>query len=117
MFSVNTFSFVVSSLSSHADTGSLTFHQVRYSLSSATSFTVADKAQGFEAFYTTLYDLLLHPDEQTDVKELLNWWNMWVTAVVFVLRLSLLRRKLYPECLEYFPTENSTRNAFGSPTS
>ncbi|KAH6879665.1 hypothetical protein BKA70DRAFT_1378294 [Coprinopsis sp. MPI-PUGE-AT-0042] len=49
--------------------------QVRFSLTSASIFSRADSETDSETFYHSVLDLLEDPEEQHEVKELLNWWN------------------------------------------
>ncbi|KAH6902506.1 hypothetical protein BKA70DRAFT_1112837 [Coprinopsis sp. MPI-PUGE-AT-0042] len=52
--------------------------QVRFSLTSASIFSRADSETDSETFYHSVLDLLEDPEEQHEVKELLNWWNQRV---------------------------------------
>ncbi|KAJ3524297.1 hypothetical protein NMY22_g11059 [Coprinellus aureogranulatus] len=49
--------------------------QVRFSLSSASTFSRSDRETDSETFYTSILEVLEDPEEQEEVKELLQWWN------------------------------------------
>ncbi|KAG2006250.1 hypothetical protein CC2G_002584 [Coprinopsis cinerea AmutBmut pab1-1] len=52
--------------------------QVRFALSSASTFNRSDKELDSEAFYITLLDLLEDPDEKEEITSLIDWWNQQV---------------------------------------
>ncbi|KAJ2932986.1 hypothetical protein H1R20_g4135, partial [Candolleomyces eurysporus] len=49
--------------------------QVRFALSSATTFCRTDRDTDSETFYTSLIELLEDPEEEQETKALLSWWN------------------------------------------
>ncbi|RXW12519.1 hypothetical protein EST38_g13335 [Candolleomyces aberdarensis] len=49
--------------------------QVRFALSSATTFCRTDRDTDSETFYTSLLELLEDLDEEEEIKALLSWWN------------------------------------------
>ncbi|KAF7968023.1 hypothetical protein HWV62_32152 [Athelia sp. TMB] len=54
--------------------------QVRFTLSSASTFARSDEVSDSGRFYDNLMEFLLQPDEQEEVAELLVWWNRPVPA-------------------------------------
>ncbi|RXW23328.1 hypothetical protein EST38_g2529 [Candolleomyces aberdarensis] len=49
--------------------------QIRFALSSVSTFTRSDKATDSERFYQSLLELLEDPREAEEVTELMTWWN------------------------------------------
>ncbi|RXW11823.1 hypothetical protein EST38_g14032 [Candolleomyces aberdarensis] len=49
--------------------------QVRFALSSATTFCRTDRDTDSKTFYTSLIELLEDPEEEQETKALLSWWN------------------------------------------
>lgn len=52
--------------------------QLRFALSSSSVFCRTDTSTDSERFYESVLDFLDHPDEQNEVRDLLNWWNCQV---------------------------------------
>jgi hypothetical protein len=69
----------------------LTTWQLRFALSSSSVFCRTDTSTDSERFYESVLDFFDHPDEQNEVRDLLNWWNWWVLVpVVGFLRIDTL---------------------------
>lgn len=50
-------------------------YQVRFALTSSPIFSRTDLATDSERFYNSVVDFLEDPEENTEVQELLVWWN------------------------------------------
>lgn len=50
-------------------------HQVKFSLTSSPIFSRTDLATDSERFYNSIVEFLEDPEENTEVQELLVWWN------------------------------------------
>ncbi|TEB30832.1 hypothetical protein FA13DRAFT_1791985 [Coprinellus micaceus] len=55
--------------------------QVRFALSSSTTFSRTDLVTDSEFFYDLIIDLLEDPDEEIEVAQLLRWWNQQIFPV------------------------------------
>lgn len=55
--------------------GLTTYDQVRFALSSSSTFSRSDTITDTELFYNSLLNLLDDADESNEVDELLGWWN------------------------------------------
>lgn len=53
----------------------MTSVKVRFALSSASVFCRTDKETDSEAFYTSVLELFEDPEEQSETKDLIAWWN------------------------------------------
>jgi hypothetical protein len=51
------------------------YSQVRFALSSASTYSRTDTETDSERFYNTVLELLDDPLEKKEVSELLDWWN------------------------------------------
>ncbi|KAJ3533220.1 hypothetical protein NMY22_g7421 [Coprinellus aureogranulatus] len=49
--------------------------QLRFALSSASVFCRTDKETDSETFYTSVLELFEDPEEQDEVRDLIEWWN------------------------------------------
>lgn len=49
--------------------------QTRFALSSTSVFSWTDPVSDSTRFYTSVLDLLDEPEEQSEVNDLLQWWN------------------------------------------
>lgn len=52
-------------------------YKVRFALTSSPVFSRTDIATDSERFYNSIVEFLEDPDENTEVQELLVWWNRW----------------------------------------
>ncbi|KZV79957.1 hypothetical protein EXIGLDRAFT_756582 [Exidia glandulosa HHB12029] len=48
---------------------------LRFTLTSYEEYNLSDKGLDVDGFFTSLYDLLIDPEEQEEVERLLQWWN------------------------------------------
>ena len=51
--------------------------QLRFALSSASVFCRSDTLTDSERFYESVLEFLDDPEEESEVSELLNWWNWY----------------------------------------
>lgn len=55
--------------------GSDDVSQLRFALSSASVFCRTDKETDSESFYTSVLEVFEDPEEQDEVRDLMQWWN------------------------------------------
>ncbi|KZV97076.1 hypothetical protein EXIGLDRAFT_608510, partial [Exidia glandulosa HHB12029] len=50
---------------------------LRFTLTSYEEYNLSHKGLDVDGFFTSLYDLLIDPEEQEEVERLLQWWNRY----------------------------------------
>ena len=76
----------------------LTTCQVRFALSSSPVFSRTDTTTDSETFYLSILDLFEDPEEQDEVRNLLSWWNRYVSICrnVLMCRVNILSSQIFP---------------------
>ncbi|KAH6869707.1 hypothetical protein BKA70DRAFT_1451784 [Coprinopsis sp. MPI-PUGE-AT-0042] len=84
--------------------------QVRFALTSTATFSRTDTITDSEKFYNSLITLLEDPEEQSEVKMLLRWWDSQIFPMVTVERsLSSSKDSVYAKIKEKRLKESQTR--------
>lgn len=77
--------FITSTVSHRprAHTRLTAMRQLRFALTSYDSYSLSHGGLDVDGFYSSLYDLLIDPDEQEEVQKLLDWWTRYVHAIPY----------------------------------